>query len=170
MTELANFQRDLRDGRELGENRVRVWLGRRYVVMEASPDQQRRGIDLLVRDHVVHALWLTVEVKCQRTARDAFFVETHGGVIATQGWAFTCEADWIMFVDAAARFVIVLRTSTLQRHLPRWITVFGVRLGPAPETGRARGRGTWVPWSELHTSGRLYWFSGGEFPDLGGAP
>jgi hypothetical protein len=148
----SSFLRDLRAGRTLGEAPVSRWLSRRYSVRPATAEGQRRGIDLV-------ADTFHIEVKVSRSPRDSFFLETNGGQIGAGGWLFTSEADLFALVDASSRFVILVRPEALRREAGRFIEAYGQALGPAPEKGRARGRGVFVPLWELEKLGRLAWLS-----------
>jgi hypothetical protein len=120
-------------------------------VREATEDEQRNGVDLVLDER------LRVEVKAQFRPGYRFFVETRAPGLAAPGWALGSEADIFVLVDSAARFCVAIRAERLRSRIYHWVDCFGESPGRAPTHGRARTSGIWVPWSSLEAASGLFW-------------
>lgn len=96
----------------------------RYIIQPATPAQQRQGIDRVYRPRSEPHQVLYVEYKADRTAvrTGNAFVETVSVDTANkQGWAYTSQADWLMYlVPGEAEVLYIIRMADLRRQLPRW--------------------------------------------------
>lgn len=98
-----------------------------FTVSPATGEEQRQGIDR----HF--SLPLTVEYKTDATA-----VRTHNAFIETvsvdtagkRGWAYTSEADVLVYYIPGDELLYIVRFSRLRARLPHWLDLFPSRRIP----------------------------------------
>src|SRR5690606_23251114 len=104
-----------------GEAFLDALFSRWYRIRPASAAQQRRGIDRWFRTATRR---LAVEYKTDHTAARTgnAFVETVSVDTAHKpGWAYTSQADYLVYYIPPDGLVYVLRFAVLRRELARWV-------------------------------------------------
>lgn len=103
-----------------------------YEIREASREEQRRGIDRIFTEKAT-GLIVKVEYKADTTASRTgnAFVETISVDTANKpGWAYTSQADWLLYYLPQDGLIYLFELTTLRRHLPRWVKQFPARAIP----------------------------------------
>jgi hypothetical protein len=115
---------------EAGEAVLDRFFSRWYRILPAGRAQQRRGID---RVFVAGQRRLAVEYKSDSTAAKTgnAFVETVSvDTSRTPGWAYTSQADFLVYFIPPDGLVYVVQLATLRRALPGWLRRYPVRAIP----------------------------------------
>lgn len=99
------------------------------IVSGVGMDQQRQGVDFLVR--LPTGLAIRAEVKTDLrcclpspghphgTRRVAFETVSNDGT-GKLGWVYTCQADWVLYYLPGDELLYWLRPSILRATLPEW--------------------------------------------------
>ena len=141
------FYKSARIG-EIGCERIRRHLRETYRIETEPSDMpdQFRGIDL-------HAGHTSYEVKTDQRAVDTgnAFIETLSNVgSGRRGWAWTCQADWLLYFatpDLELGTLFWLLPSMIREQVPVWEREYRVR--DAPNEGYVT-RGVCVPLSVIN--------------------
>ena len=131
------YQEQLRIGQR-AEAQFIHWLDRRgYKVRPATVSEQFKGIDLWFE--VPGRSWQSVELKEDNAAirTGNAFIETVCTVATgRRGWAYTCEADWLIVSVRPQQYWI--RPGLLAPELDRWVAAYGERT-VINDTGNTKG-------------------------------
>jgi len=126
-----NFDIQLAQG-ESGEARLDRFFSTWFQIQPATPEEQRQGIDRWFADRR-RPRTLAVEYKTDHTAARTgnAFIETIS-VDSEQkaGWAFTSQADLVLYYVPGRDQVYVLRTTAVRSRLPFWLQACEVRQVP----------------------------------------
>lgn len=131
-----------------GEQRLDTAFGQWYDIAPATQAEQRQGIDRIYLRRKDGARF-RVEYKTDHTAARTgnAFVETISVDTTNKpGWAYTSQADVLLYYIPGDELVYVWRLSKLRRHLERWQTTYATRR--IPNKGYAT-HGILVPLSEF---------------------
>lgn len=120
-----------------GEQTLDEFFSQQYVVIEVSPEEQRQGFDRLFygfaegnyrveykTDHVAAA--------SGNAAVELASVERDGHVISP-GWAYTSQADWLMYYLPERSQVYQIDMTDVRRYLPIWLQFYRQRTVPNPD-------------------------------------
>lgn len=114
---------------DAGEAFLDCWFADTYNIRPATREEQRRGIDRIFR-HRQTAERLAVEYKTDyKAARTGnAFVETVSVDTAGKtGWAYSSEADYLIYYVPGDELIYVLTLETVRRELPRWVQEYPPR-------------------------------------------
>jgi hypothetical protein len=131
---------------EAGEAILDRFFSRWFRIVPADRAQQRRGID---RIFVAGTRRIAVEYKSDSAAAKTgnAFVETISVDTAhTPGWAYTSQADVLLYFIPPDGLVYVVKFSRLRQALPGWLRRYPVRA--IPNAGY-RTHGVLVPLDEF---------------------
>lgn len=95
----------------------------KYSIRKASMDEQRIGIDRVFVDRETMEAF-RVEYKADYRAVETgnVFVETVSvDSRGVRGWAYTSEADWLVYALPQLRRYLLVRVVELREALPNWI-------------------------------------------------
>lgn len=114
---------------EKGEKRLDAFFLPVYQITPATDAEQRKGIDRHFVNRGTQAC-LTVEYKtdaiANRTKRA--FVETISvDARGKSGWAYSSQADWLIYFVPGDEIVYIIRFTDLRRRLPAWAFTYPVR-------------------------------------------
>jgi hypothetical protein len=115
------FEKQLAQG-EQAETRLDAFFARWYDIQPVCRQDQRRGIDRFFT-HKETGARVAVEYKTDWTASKTgnAFVETISvDTTDKPGWAFTSQADYLMYYLPGDLLIYVFKFSTIRRLLPRW--------------------------------------------------
>lgn len=128
MQSAYNFDYQRRLGESI-EARVDAFLEGQYDIAPASEEQQRLGIDRILR-HRQNGEQHSIEIKADWTASKTgnVFVETVSvSARNIPGWAYSSQADWLVYVLPAERRLLCVTFAELREHLPAWIRKYPKR-------------------------------------------
>ena len=123
-----NFDRQKARG-DAGEAFLDRWFADTYTIQPATREEQRRGIDRIFL-HRQTGERLAVEYKTDyKAARTGnAFVETVSVDTADKaGWAYSSEADYLIYYVPGDDLIYVLTLETIRRELPRWVQEYPPR-------------------------------------------
>ena len=113
------FDEGERTARLLELHMVTEWPG--TLVKRANREQERRGIDLWVKyTDGTHA---SIQIKsCNRISQTGnFFIETVSVVPDKPGWIYSCESDFLVYIDAVTFDAYWFQTPALREAFcERW--------------------------------------------------
>jgi hypothetical protein len=100
-----------------------------YEVRPATCAEQRRGIDrIFTRRQTGQRLAIEYKTDYKAAHTGNAFVETVSVDTAGKaGWAYSSEADYLMYYIPADGLIYVLALETLRRELPRWVREYPLR-------------------------------------------
>jgi hypothetical protein len=142
-----NFDDQLAHG-ERGEALLDRFFSRWFGIEPATPEEQRRGIDRHFHHLTSHNAF-TVEYKTDHTATrtgNAFIETVSVDTAQKAGWAFTSQADRLLYYVPGNGVVYVLKMATVRAQLPVWQRAYEVR--EVPNNGY-HTHGLLVPLEEL---------------------
>ncbi len=96
------------------------WLRTRYVVRNATQNEEWSGIDRFVSDSRGEC---SIDYKCCQEARkteNAFIETVSNDITERPGWALTSKADWILYF-VVPHEALFLRTLRLRDELGNWL-------------------------------------------------
>jgi len=126
-----DFATKLHEGQK-HEQFIDEFSGKWYAIREATRDEQRRGIDRIFTEKKT-GIVTTVEYKADTTASRTgnAFVETVSVDTANKpGWAYTSQANWLLYYLPQDGLIYLWEFATLRRHLPRWVKQYPARAIP----------------------------------------
>lgn len=131
MTQTYNFQTQLATGEE-AERRLDAWFAHWYAIEPATPAQQRAGIDrIFTRHDTGRAFKVEYKTDSRASATGNAFVETVSvDTTGKAGWAFTSQADILLYYVPVSEVIYVIQMATLRRHLSRWQRQYQARKIP----------------------------------------
>lgn len=103
-----------------------------YDIREVSREEQGRGIDRIFVEKATGEI-VKVEYKADTTASRTgnAFVETVSVDTANKrGWAYTSQADWLLYYLPGDGLIYLFEFATLRQHLPRWTKQYPTRAIP----------------------------------------
>jgi hypothetical protein len=116
------FETQLMRG-QASEHEMDIFFQHRFEITPATPEEQRCGIDRHFVDRETHVT-NTVEYKADWTAARTHnaFIETVSIDTRTKaGWAYTSQADWLIYrVVGDCEAIYIVRLSDLRKQLNRW--------------------------------------------------
>jgi len=133
---------------DAGERFLDGFFSGRYRIRRATAQEQRRGIDRLFT-HRQTGQQIAVEYKTDYVAARTHhaFVETVAvDAVGKAGWAYTSQAEYLMYYVPGEGVVYVLALEVLRRQLPRWLRSYPLR--QARNAGYAT-HGVVVPLDEM---------------------
>lgn len=101
-----------------------------FRILPATHDEQRQGIDRWFAN-CPRRLLMAVEYKADSTASKTgnAFVETVSvDVDHKPGWAYTSQADRLIYYIPPDGLIYIVPFEVLRRKLPRWITMYPGRV------------------------------------------
>lgn len=131
MEKTYNFKTQLLQGQD-GEWFLDQYFKGKFNIFPANEQQQRHGIDRIFIERGKKRV-LFVEYKTDITAATSHnaFVETISvDSMNKPGWAFTSQADMLLYYIPGDGIIYVLRFDVLRSQLPRWEKVYPVRKIP----------------------------------------
>jgi len=131
-----------------GEQFLDHWFVAEYEVRQATQQEQRRGIDR-VFTHRQTGRCYAVEYKTDYKAAEpgnAFIETVSVDTAGKSGWAYSSEADLLIYYIPGDGLIYVLALQALRRELPRWVQEY--RPGAAQNEGYAT-HGVLVPLDEF---------------------
>ncbi len=143
------FDRQLARGAE-GEAQLDDHFAQWFRILPVSLADQRRGIDRVFVDDKAGKVF-SVEYKTDRRASQTgnAFIETVSQESATRrvaGWAYTCQADYLVYYCPEPDVIYVLRPAVLKSAAQTWAARYPLR--DIPNDGYVT-RGVLVPLWEL---------------------
>jgi hypothetical protein len=142
-----DMRTQLRQG-EAAERYLDTVFGHDFDIRPATREQQRAGIDRIFTRRS-NGDRLKIEYKADKTAGRTgnAFVETISVDTANKaGWAYTCQADYILYYIVGIGPVYVLRPGDIKRRVERWKKQYPSRKIP---NGRYHTVGLLVPLDEF---------------------
>lgn len=131
-----------------GEAALDAFFVRWYVVIKATAEDQRRGIDRTFINRMSQKTF-TVEYKTDSRAHQTgnAFIETETYPDRAQsGWAYTSQADWLFYFVPQTRTVYIVHLATMRTWLPKWEKSYPTRKIP---NANYQTHGLLVPLDEL---------------------
>jgi len=125
---LYGFQDKLKEG-QAGERFLDGYFERWFNITPATATQQRRGIDRIFNDRTRDRT-LRIEYKTDKTAartHNAFVEVVSVDTENKPGWAYTSQADYLMYYIPGDDIVYVIRFDILREQLPRWADEYETR-------------------------------------------
>lgn len=128
--QVYRFQAKLDEG-ESFERQLDGYFAHWFHIQPGNKDQQRRGIDRIFTDQQGRVF--TVQYKSDSTAAQTgnAFIETisvdHQN---KRGWAYTCEAQILIYYIPPTRTLYVLSTVDLKQMLERWTAEHTLKIIP----------------------------------------
>ena len=116
---------DQRKKGEAAEVRLDRHFADRFLIAPASREQQRQGIDRLFT-HRESGSTYTIEYKTDWTAARTgnAFVETVSVDTADiPGWAYTSQAEWLVYFIPKQRTIYLIAFDDLRANLPHWLAI-----------------------------------------------
>ena len=120
---IFDFQTQLKQGFE-GEAEITAYLtAQGWHCTKSTRDQERQGIDLISTKNLESR---TIEIKTDHCATKTgnAFIETvsvkQGNRIIKQGWAYTCQADFLFYYLPLDLIAYVYQPSVLQTYVELW--------------------------------------------------
>lgn len=120
------------------------WFAAKHEIRPATRQEQRRGIDRIFTHHQTGKR-LAVEYKTDYRASETgnAFVETISVDTAGKaGWAYSSQANYLMYYIPGDGLIYVLALETLRQQLPRWLEKYPLR---AAQNERYATHGVLVP-------------------------
>ena len=130
---------------EKAERRLDKHFADRFHITPVTREQQNQGIDRIFRHRKTGARY-AIEYKTDWTAArtNNVFVETVSiDAQNKRGWAYTCQADWLIYYVPDKRAIYILSLSTLRAELPRWLDHYAI--SPPVRNPGYNTRGILVP-------------------------
>lgn len=135
-----------------GETALDAAFSPRFEIHRATDEQQRQGIDRIYTDKETGESF-TVEIKSDWTTAKTgrAFIETVSvDRDSKPGWAYTSQADMLLYFIPPMLLVYVIRLEDLRLHLSLWERVYPQRSIPnSHKSGDYFTRGLLVPLAEL---------------------
>lgn len=135
-----------------GEVTLDAAFSPRFEIRRATDEQQRQGIDRLYRDRETGEEF-TIEIKSDWTAAKTgrAFIETVSVDRENKpGWAYSSQADMLLYFIPPLLLVYAVRLEKLRPHMSLWERVYPQRSIPnSHQTGDYFTRGLLVPLAEL---------------------
>lgn len=132
---------DFRERLKFGEKHER-FLDRhfqdRFTIEDASQGDQRRGIDRYFTDKRNNKTY-SIQYKSDETAArtgNAFVETVSVDTNNVPGWAYTCQADFIVYYVVGSGPAYVIRPKSIKSKLPGWLKKYPTRSIP----NRGRGK------------------------------
>jgi hypothetical protein len=142
-----NFGDQLSHG-ERGEALLDRFFARWFRIEPATHEEQRQGIDRHFH-HLTSHNDFTVEYKTDHTAArtgNAFIETVSVDTAGKAGWAFTSQADRLLYYVPGKGIVYVLKMTAVRARLPFWQQAYEIR--EVPNNGY-HTHGLLVPLEEL---------------------
>lgn len=114
------FKRGEAVARDLDEH-----FAERYSIRKALMKEQRTGIDRVFTDADGEVFGVEYKADWRATETGNVFVETVS--VDTQrvdGWAYTSQADWLVYAFPQERRYVLVRLAELREKLPEWLRIF----------------------------------------------
>jgi len=126
-----DFRTQLATGEE-AERRLDAWFAHWYAIEPATMDQQRQGIDrIFTRRDTGRAFKVEYKTDSRASATGNAFVETVSvDTTGKAGWAYTSQADMLLYYVPVSEVIYVIQMTSLRRHLPRWQQQYPARRIP----------------------------------------
>lgn len=143
---MHSFAEKLAQGQEI-ERQLDDIFAQRYMVREATRQQQRQGIDRLMAD--ADGNQFAMEYKADWRAADTgnAFIETISvDTVGKPGWARTSKADWLVYAIPPLGIAYGIPMSAVRAMVPAWAARYPIR--PALNSAYST-HGICVPVSEL---------------------
>ncbi len=142
-----SFKRQLQRGRR-AEKFLDSVFADRFQIKEAARNDERRGIDRFFTEYETGKKF-AIQYKADKTASRTgnAFIETISVDRANiQGWAYTCQADYIFYYIDDSGPIYVIRPRDLRKKLSRWNRKYQTRSIPNKDYNTV---GLLVPLDEL---------------------
>jgi hypothetical protein len=146
-----NFQTQHKKGKE-AEYFIYALFQDRFNVIPAPSYMQAEGIDFTFSDRVngqVHTVELKTDTRAALTG-NAFIETVSNSREAIHGWAYTSQADWLLYFLPQKRLIYRIDLKELRMEMAGWERLYPVR--SIPNQGRGGDYNTvglLVPLSEL---------------------
>ena len=144
-----DFNQQLSGGAQ-GEAFLDKYFADRFAIRQATSGQQRLGIDRFFTPRQGPTIApFAVEYKTDTTAGfsgNAFIETTSIDSTGKRGWAYTSQAEWLIYYIPARGLIYTIRLAKLRQKLAYWADTYPVK------TARNRGystHGLIVPLTEL---------------------
>lgn len=142
-----NFDDQLSHG-ERGEVFLDRYFSRWFRIEPATEEQQRQGFDRIFHHRKSRSAY-TVEYKTDTAAArtgNAFIETVSVDAAEKAGWAFTSQADMLLYYVPGKNIVYILKMAAIRARLPFWLQTCEVR--EVPNNGY-HTHGLLVPLEEL---------------------
>ncbi len=116
---------------EAAERQLDAHFADRFAIQTASHEQQRLGIDRIFAKRPAtnnSGRIYTIEYKTDWTAGhtgNAFIETVSVDSMSIPGWAYTSQAEWLVYWVPPRAQLYLIRMHTLRRHLDDWIEQHG---------------------------------------------
>lgn len=110
---------------ELVEGALDEHFSESFFIRKATAAEQRTGIDRVFTDEEDISFAVEYKADWRATETGNVFVETIS--VDTQrvdGWAYTSQADWLVYAFPQERRYVLLRFAELRAKLPEWLRTF----------------------------------------------
>jgi hypothetical protein len=116
------FDEQQAKGRD-GEQFLDHWFADWYEIRPATCEEQRQGIDrIFIRRQTGKRLAIEYKTDYRAAQTGNAFVETVSVDTADKaGWAYSAEADYLLYYIPGDSLVYVMTLEILRRELPRWV-------------------------------------------------
>jgi hypothetical protein len=121
------FHRQLSRGTS-GESVLDAFFrARGHYIQAATRGQQQNGIDrVFLKDGKIAYVEYKTDYRAHETKR--IFIETVSvDVDNTEGWVYTCAADYLIYYVPALKTIYVMPLEVLREALPEWATSYPTR-------------------------------------------
>jgi hypothetical protein len=115
---IYDFNEQLQKG-EHYENELDIFFSKFYKIKKVTMDEQRQGFDrIFIRPDKTE---LKIEYKSDDKARTTgnFFIELYSVFPTKQGWAYTSQSDYIIYLLVDWR-IYVIDTPDMRRWVEKW--------------------------------------------------
>jgi len=143
-----NFSAQLTKGQHY-EDTLDALFGAWYYIVEATPHQQRQGIDRLWQRQDDYSRIVTVKYKADSLAGrtgNAFIETVSVNQPHTPGWAITSQAKLLIYLVVDPQTIYMIWMRRLRTQLDRWQAHYPMRW---VDNGRYHTGGHLVPLHEL---------------------
>lgn len=124
-----DFSAQLAQG-ETGERKLDAYFSRWFSIRPAKRAEQRRGIDrFFSRQGATYPVEYKTDARADETG-NAFVETVSVDTVGKQGWAYTSEAEFLLYYVPGAEAVYIIPFTNLRQHLAQWVQSYPLRKIP----------------------------------------
>lgn len=128
---MYSFDKQLKKGQE-HERFLDGYFGEKFEIRSATMEEERRGIDRHFTDRRNGNVY-SIQYKADKTAArtgNAFVETVSVDTTGAPGWAYSCEADFIVYYVVGVGPAYVVRPEDIRKRLAGWKRRFPERRIP----------------------------------------
>ena len=129
MTNTYDFPTQLTQGAD-GEQLLDRYFATWFTIRHATRLEQRQGIDrIFSRQGATYKIEYKSDARANATG-NAFIETVSVDTAGKRGWAYTSEADYLLYYVPGAEVVYIVPFLTLRQHLTQWAQQYPTRQIP----------------------------------------